>query len=736
LQRAWKFSNTNINLLQTFRRGVVYMRCSVIFFVCLAFVLPTWPQNWEPTVSTRNILEQLQVPDDAHLPAARRREPKLDVLRKALSASPSDIALHETYQNVRLGGMEVNRPNLIAEYEQLLAKYPNGPNFLYLAAQAQMGRKTKEAIANLERAIELAPNFGLPHLLLAQIYFSHAYENTAEANRHLERFAALCSTSVRTLPTLMWSKDKELIRREAARLRKNIEARTDSEAVAAYPYLWRFEGALERSDQQSENQARIRRDIDRLVGQKFARNSAWLATMQAASFVDGAPEGVGRKAQHEVAALYPNSDAAWREEYEKLTAGLQYPDKGTPKQIAAYWRQNWHSVLPLVRKWPATQWLAARAARAVAEDRSATPQEVTEVIALYENAVRQDPDGFQTYPPLPIEIAQMLADRGGPFDAVPDLVLAGFSATERELGADAVNDVTGATVDALAHRRDSWYLMGYLPLVEAYVGLGRLTSADDALSQADLRLSAIRPAENASSSDKGPFADLAARYWFVRGIYAEREGRKIDALVDYRNALGLYPPRGPRPDRRDEVMACADRLWKELGGTAEGWNDWAAESSLAGFYAGSEGSAAWFKLAESSPDLLFTDALGNRWNPRDLAKKTTFVTVWASWCGPCRAELPYLEKLYQHFRDRSDIAILAFNVDDDPKAMTAALQELKVSIPSIAARDFAYSIVPEMALPANWIITPGKTEMFAGEDISHEAWFNRAVAAIEKTAGK
>jgi thiol-disulfide isomerase/thioredoxin len=183
-------------------------------------------------------------------------------------------------------------------------------------------------------------------------------------------------------------------------------------------------------------------------------------------------------------------------------------------------------------------------------------------------------------------------------------------------------------------------------------------------------------------------------------------------------------------------MACADRLWKELGGTAEGWNDWAAESSLAGFYAGSGGSAAWSKLAESSPGLIFTDALGNRWNPRDLAKKTTFVTVWASWCGPCRAELPYLEKLYQHFRDRSDIAILAFNVDDDPKAMTAALQELKVSIPSIAARDFAYSIVPEMALPANWIITPGKTEIFAGEDISHEAWFNCAVAAIEKTAGK
>ena len=519
-------------------------------------------------------------------------------------------------------------------------------------------------------------------------------------------------------------------------MRKNVEARTDSDAVAAYPTLWSFEGALERSDQQSENQARMRRDIDRLFEPQFARNSAWLATIQVTSFFDGAPEDVGRKAQHELAVLYPNSDAALHEEYHQLTAGLQYPRICSPEQIAAYGRQMWQSVLPLVRKWPDMQWLVDQAARAVTEDRSATPKEVADIIALCQNAIRQDPYGERTSPPEPIWIAQMLVDRGGPFDAVPDLVRAGLSATERELGADAVNDVTGATIDGLAHLRDAWYIMGYLPLAEAYVRLGQLTSADDALAQADLRLNAIRPAENASSNDKARFAELAAPYWFVRGLYAEKDGRKMDALVDYRNALALYPPRRPSPDRRDGVMTSAERLWKELGGTAQGWNDWAAESSLAGFYGGSGGSTAWSKLAESSPDLVFTDALGNRWNPRDLAKKTTFVTMWASWCGPCRAELPYFEKLYHHFQGRNDIAVLALNVDDAPKAMTTALQELKVSIPSIAARNFAYSLVPEMALPANWIISPGKTEMFAGDESSHEAWLESAVTAIDKAAEK
>lgn len=109
----------------------------------------------------------------------------------------------------------------------------------------------------------MASTFGLPHLLLARIYSSRAYEDNAQMSRHLEKFAELCPSSVRTLPTLRWSKDKdkELLKREAARLRRNIEARTDSEAVAAYPTLWGFEAALERSDRQCENQLRMQHDM-------------------------------------------------------------------------------------------------------------------------------------------------------------------------------------------------------------------------------------------------------------------------------------------------------------------------------------------------------------------------------------------------------------------------------------------------------------------------------------------
>jgi thiol-disulfide isomerase/thioredoxin len=175
-------------------------------------------------------------------------------------------------------------------------------------------------------------------------------------------------------------------------------------------------------------------------------------------------------------------------------------------------------------------------------------------------------------------------------------------------------------------------------------------------------------------------------------------------------------------------------LWKEFGGTAEGWNDWAAHSSLASFDAGSGASNAWTKLAAVSPGLVLTDSLGHTWRPQDLAKKITFVTLWASWCGPCRAELPYVEKLYRHFQNRDDVAILALNVDDKPALMGQALAELKVSIPSVAARDFAYSMLPTMAIPANWLITPDKTQMLTGDNPTLDQWLAVTTDAIEKAA--
>jgi hypothetical protein len=66
--------------------------------------------------------------------------------------------------------------------------------------------------------------------------------------------------------------------------------------------------------------------------------------------------------------------------------------------------------------------------------------------------------------------------------------------------------------------------------------------------------------------------------------------------------------------------------------------------------------------------------------------------------------------------------------------MDVALKELKVALPSVAARDFANELVPTMALPANWIIAPAKTEMFE-KNATLEEWVEAAIKACEGDAG-
>jgi thiol-disulfide isomerase/thioredoxin len=691
-------------------------------------------QSCEAPQSTREVLAKLLIPEDPRKPAAERKALELEQVRKGLEGAPEDIFLHEAYQDLEIGWIGDQREAVIEEYDKLLSKHPRSPGVLYLAARAQYSRNTKRAIENLEQALLLAPKFGLPHLLLAQIYSASAFSDPAQVAQHLDRFSDLCPSSVRVFPDLRWSKDRELISRAVTRVRKALEGRTDVEAEETYPILWTLEAALERSDNQAENLKRILKDVDLLLGKQFARNTAWLSALETAADMCNRP-ALSRDSQNEFALLFPNSTSALWLAISKQTDGNPYPsDNPTTEQMQTYWKRQREVLLTLVRKWPGVLSVASSALMAAANDQSATPQLISEVVDLFEHALNQDPEGGLASPPAAIDAAEELTKRRVRLEDVPELVRAGFALTDRVYSSNAKSDLYVGHAESAVARRDSWYLYGYLPLAEALIRLGQLPRAEGTLLQIEEKIDKTRPREGASSGEKFQHAELEARFWYLKGLYDEAEGRKLDALISYRNSISTFPVRRPRADRRDEVMQEAQRLWKQLGGTTQGWNDWAAQSSLRNFYAGSGKDNAWSRLARAKPDFIFKDSLGNQWKPEELSKKVTFVNLWASWCGPCRAELPYVEKLYQHFKGRGDVVVLAFNIDDNPKAMDVALKELKVALPSVAAQDFAYELVPMMALPANWIITPTKTEMFE-KGATLEEWVEAAINACEGTAG-
>jgi peroxiredoxin len=78
-------------------------------------------------------------------------------------------------------------------------------------------------------------------------------------------------------------------------------------------------------------------------------------------------------------------------------------------------------------------------------------------------------------------------------------------------------------------------------------------------------------------------------------------------------------------------------------------------------------------------DFTLTDLDGKSWTLRQLAGKIVVVNFWATWCPPCRKEMPDLDAIYKDFRSKG-LVILAIG-DEDRAKVVSFLAEHKVSYP-------------------------------------------------------
>ena len=71
---------------------------------------------------------------------------------------------------------------------------------------------------------------------------------------------------------------------------------------------------------------------------------------------------------------------------------------------------------------------------------------------------------------------------------------------------------------------------------------------------------------------------------------------------------------------------------------------------------------------------------GSKISLSQYAGQVVMINFWASWCGPCRQEMPLLEGLYQRYESLG-FALLGVNVDEDPTQALDYLDEVEVSFP-------------------------------------------------------
>ena len=80
------------------------------------------------------------------------------------------------------------------------------------------------------------------------------------------------------------------------------------------------------------------------------------------------------------------------------------------------------------------------------------------------------------------------------------------------------------------------------------------------------------------------------------------------------------------------------------------------------------------KLGEPAPNFQLRDLNGHLVTLSDLRGKVVLLNFWATWCGPCRVEMPAMEQLYRTF-SRKDFEILAVSTDAQGVAVTRPFQQ-------------------------------------------------------------
>jgi thiol-disulfide isomerase/thioredoxin len=75
-----------------------------------------------------------------------------------------------------------------------------------------------------------------------------------------------------------------------------------------------------------------------------------------------------------------------------------------------------------------------------------------------------------------------------------------------------------------------------------------------------------------------------------------------------------------------------------------------------------------------APQFVLSDLTGMMVNLRDLRGKVILLNFWASWCGPCKREIPSLERLYQKRYDKG-FEIMAVNAEKSSASQIASFAE-------------------------------------------------------------
>jgi peroxiredoxin len=87
-----------------------------------------------------------------------------------------------------------------------------------------------------------------------------------------------------------------------------------------------------------------------------------------------------------------------------------------------------------------------------------------------------------------------------------------------------------------------------------------------------------------------------------------------------------------------------------------------------------------------APDFTLPSLDGPNLRLQEQRGHVVMINFWATWCGPCRVEMPHLSRLYEKYRG-SGFTVLAVNIDEDPQKAASLAKQLGMKFPVLLDRE-------------------------------------------------
>lgn len=636
--------------------------------------------------------------------------------RRLRDRLPEELGAHRAYVLSRFRGMRgeygASGQAVVDEYRQRLAKRPEDAGLLYLDALLTENRPERRE--RLRRAIAQDDEAPWPHYTLAvELAWRREPDARAEARQQAARFVAACPDRLPEIQRLAGALDDgELFERYRERF---VSAFSPEQGrFTELATLWQQSFQFAKPDQHAALRSTIATEVAATEARVSAGDASWLRALEVGYRMTGDAAGTLR-VEDLVLAQRPCDPQAmsirgrrFREAHPKPARSSEEYDSWRQAQVAR--------VDELLVSCPSSGLLRLWELDALA-DLDPVPADRFVAAGLKFAAARD----VHAAPSNPARAAKRFLEKRVGLEEVAGLIEQdekemAFGQERARFFAEGEDELRTVRVEGELRSAGNLALRIELALREHHAG-----AAEELLKM----LGTAADAAGSEASDEVQQRMVAATradLWRLSAELAEAKGESGAALAAYGQALASAPPTAAI---RDAAASAFERFYGN-------------QRDLAAWMAGAERSreAALARIAtqtqRSVPDFRLLDLDGREWKRADLSGRAVLLSFWATWCGPCVAEWPYLSKLAKRLRDDPRILVLAVNVDDSPGPVEPFVDKLGCDFPVLLGGRAAWDDWQLAAIPTNFVLDPAGaiSNSDAGFDADGDRWVERMSARL------